>query len=69
MEQESLIKALLARYQKYQTMGLDKEQIFKVFNKTEFALLSFYFMDKEIEEKKRLSSNNVSIELAEIVNE
>lgn len=67
MEQNSLIKSILERYKKYQEVGLNKEQILKMLNKTEFALIAFYFLDKEEEEKKRLSTSN--IELAEIVYE
>lgn len=67
MEQNSLIKSILERYKKYQEVGLNKEQILKMLNKTEFALIAFYFLDKEEEEKKRLSTSN--IELAEIIYE
>ena len=67
MEQNSLIKSILERYKKYQEVGLNKEQILKMLNKTEFALIAFYFLDKEEEEKKRLSTSN--IELSEIVYE
>lgn len=67
MEQNSLIKSILERYKKYQEVGLNKEQILKMLNKTEFALIAFYFLDKEEEEKKRLST--AKIELAEIIYE
>lgn len=67
MEQNSLIKSILERYKKYQEVGLSKEQILKMLNKTEFALIAFYFLDKEEEEKKRLST--AKIELAEIIYE
>lgn len=68
MEQNnSLIHSILARYKRYQDMGLGKEQILKLMNKTEFALLAFYFLDKEMEEKQRLSTTD--IELAEIIYE
>lgn len=67
MEQNSLIKSILERYKKYQEVGLNKEQILKMLNKTEFALIAFYFLDKEEEEKKRLLTSN--IELAEIIYE
>ena len=67
MEQNSLIKSILERYKKYQEVGLNKEQILKMLNKTEFALIAFYFLDKEDEEKTRLLTSN--IELAEIIYE
>jgi hypothetical protein len=53
----NLISALLERYNKYRKAGFSKEQIFKMLNKTEFALLAFYFIEKEEETRQKLSTS------------
>lgn len=62
---ETLASEILASFKKYRQLGFSREQIFKMMSKTEFAILTFYFAEKEDAEQK---TNIISlIEKAEII--
>lgn len=65
MDNDALLADILKSFNKYRQLGFPKAQIFKMMSKTEFALLAFYFFEKqEQEEKTRFIS---TIEKAEII--
>ncbi len=62
---DKLIVEILENFKKYHRLGFPKEQIYKMMDKVEFALLTFYFFEKEEQEQKNRINNQ--IEKAEII--